>query len=137
MHAFTVDRNPLERSTLLYLDDCYRRRTVARVSELAEFIGITPQHLSRTVRRVCGRHAREFLHSLQLKHASRLLSATRLSVKEIATLSAFGDESTFHRRFVPAFGTTPSMYRQFVTRNREWRSAPLLPRHPERRLPFC
>jgi AraC-like DNA-binding protein len=94
-----------------YLRECFRSRTVARVSELAERLSANRATLSRTMTRALGRTLLAEMRERQLEEAARLLRMTDLPVSHVAARSAFGDRSTFFRVFRAAFGMTPGQYR--------------------------
>ncbi|MBV9495086.1 MAG: helix-turn-helix transcriptional regulator [Acidobacteria bacterium] len=137
-HPSAADHQRLERAVDQYLRYCYRLRTAARVSELAEQIGISAAYLSRTTSRITGQPVREYLRERQLRHAARLLRETPLTVDRIALAGAFGTVSTFYRCFVDKFRETPASYRARFRRSRALVTLllPSIPLHPERRAPF-
>ena len=110
-----AQRQRIERAIELYLRDCYRLRTAARVSELAQNLGISRPYLSRMVPAILGISLREALRRRQLDHAASLLAKTRLPIHEIALRAAFGHQGTFFRVFRKAFGESPDTYRSRVT----------------------
>jgi AraC-like DNA-binding protein len=95
-----------------YLRECFRARTVARISELAERLSANRATFSRTMARALGRTLLAEMRKRQLQHASRLLRVTNLPIAEIVSRSAFGDRSTFFRVFRAGFGMTPGAYRK-------------------------
>src|SRR5436305_14801745 len=109
--SFThLDRQRLERATAHYLRHCYRRRTAARVSELAAYLGVSSEDLSRLASAVLRMPLRDFLRARQLAQAERLLHTTPLSVEEIAVRCGLGTPATFYRCFPAAHGTTPGAF---------------------------
>ena len=110
-----AQRQRLERAIELYLRDCYRLRTAARVSELAQHLGTSRSYISRTAPDLLGTSLREALRRRQLDYAAKLLVSTRLPVHEIALRAAFGHPSTFFRIFRKAFGDSPDTYRAKAT----------------------
>lgn len=106
-----LDRQRLERAAALYLRDCYRRRTAARVSEFAAYLDLTTAHLSRTASAIVGMSLRDFLRAKQIAYAGQLLRTTPLTIEEIAVRCGFGTASTFYRWFTAAHGTTPGAFR--------------------------
>ena len=110
-----ADRRRYEQIIETYLRDCYAQRTVARVSELAQFLDANRQYLSRIIPQLFGKPLRTVLRERQLREAMRLLRVTPLSVDEIAAASAFGHRTTLFRLFRQAFGMTPSDYRRQAT----------------------
>lgn len=113
--GIAAQRQRVERAIELYLRDCYRLRTAARASELAQHLGTNRAYLSRTVPAILGTSLREALRRRQLDHAAGLLAQTRLPIHEIALRAAFGHPSTFFRVFRKAFGESPDTYRSKVT----------------------
>jgi AraC-like DNA-binding protein len=95
-----------------YLRECFRARTVARASELAERLNANRATLSRTMSETFGRTLLSELRRRQLDEAARLLRTTNLTIAEIAARSAFGDRTTFFRVFRAAFEMTPGAYRK-------------------------
>jgi AraC family transcriptional activator of pobA len=108
-------RRKLERVIELYLGKCYAERSSARVSELAQYLRISRQHLSALCRAVLGTTAHGALRTRQLLYAERLLRTTPLSTLEIASLAGFGAESTFFRQFNAHYGVTPVEFRKQAT----------------------
>lgn len=111
-----AERHRVERIIELYLEDCYRNRTAARVSELALYLGANRSHLSRAVPPTIGESLSAALRRRQLNYAERLLRETSLSPAEIAAWAAFGTERTLRRAFLRAFGMTLGAYRKNATK---------------------
>lgn len=107
-------RQKIERAIDLYLDECYRRRTSAKVSELARFLHLSHSHLTRECVRVTGRKPSELLRMRQVEYARHLLAATPSTVEKIGEKAAFGTVNTFVRVFRLALGMTPSAYRETI-----------------------
>lgn len=108
----TAHLRRLERATDVYLGDCYRKRTAARTSELAHFLGVHPHYISTIAPKILGKPLRIFLREKQLAMAVKLLRRTPLTVDEIAVRCAFGTPSTFYRWFVSAYQVTPAAFRE-------------------------
>ncbi len=106
-----TDRRRYERVIEKYLQDCYARRTVARVSELAHLLGASRPYLSKVILQLFGKPLRTLLREKQLSEAKRLLEVTSLGLDAIASASGFGHRSTLHRLFRSEFGMTPAAYR--------------------------
>jgi AraC-like DNA-binding protein len=94
-----------------YLRDCYRRQSVARVSEFSEFLRINRSHLSAIAARILGMALGAALRECQLRYAAHLLARTRLPVVAIARMAAFGTERSFYRSFRRRHGTSPAVWR--------------------------
>jgi AraC-like DNA-binding protein len=107
-----VDRQRLERVADHYLDHCYKRKTAARVSELATYLGVSTPYLSRIAPQIAGMTLRDFLRVKQLERAEQLLRTTPLPVHDIALRCGFGTTATFYRWFRSAYETTPAAFRE-------------------------
>jgi AraC-like DNA-binding protein len=104
-------RQRLDRAVAHYLDDCYAKKTAARVSELAAFLERSPDYLSRTAASIIGMPLRVYLRKKQLEEAERLITRTPLPMQEIALHAGFGTISTFYRCFKQLHGVPPGAFR--------------------------
>lgn len=82
------------------------------VSDYAELLHISPNHLNKCVKMVAGQSARDLLDEMILLEAKVLLSQSDLSVSEIAYRIGKQDPSNFGRFFKSKTGKTPKAYRQ-------------------------
>ena len=113
LRTFThLHRQRLERAAEVYLRDCYRRSTAARVTEFAARLGVTAEYLSRVAAEILGMPIRDFLRQQQIAYAVQLLKTTPLPAEEIALRSGFGTVGTFYRWFHATQGTTPRAFRE-------------------------
>lgn len=90
------------------------------VAELADEVGISPQHLYRVSTRLCGHKPMEMVTLLRMRQAQELLINTNYMIKEISRLLAYGDAFSFSAAFKKHAGCSP---RAFRNQNRK--------RHPE------
>lgn len=102
----------IERAVDRYLQDCYRKRSAAKVKELALSLRVSRPYLSRAVTGVSSVALRAFMRRKQALRAEELLRFTKLPVREIAARCAFGDVKTFYRAFVKYYGVRPGDYRK-------------------------
>jgi AraC-like DNA-binding protein len=105
-------RQRLDRAIAHYLDECYAKRTAARVSEFASFLNCNPQYLARIAISIVGIPLREYLRKKQLEEAERLITTTPLPMHEIALHAGFGTTGTFYRCFHQAHGMPPGAFRE-------------------------
>ena len=82
-----------------------------RVSDYADMLYVTPNHLNRTVKEISGRTASDHIGEMILQEAKVLLRHTDLSVAEIAYQLQFSEPSSFNRSFKKGTGLTPLEYR--------------------------
>jgi len=81
------------------------------LNDYAGMIGITPNHLTQTVKVLTGKTSSQIIKSKQLLEIKRLLVHTNLSVSEIASQLNFEDQSYFTKFFKRETGQTPLQYR--------------------------
>lgn len=81
------------------------------LNDYAKLIGITPNHLTQTVKLLTGKTSSQIIKSKQLLEIKRLLVHTSLNVSEIANQLHFEDQSYFTKFFKRETGLTPLQYR--------------------------
>ena len=77
------------------------------LTALAKEYGYDPKYVSRLYKRMRGKHFVEYLTSVRLENANRLIKHGFSSVKEISTLSGFGDPLYFSRIYKKQYGISP------------------------------
>ena len=78
---------------------------------IAEQLYISKSHLSRLFKRLTGRSFSEYLKSVRLEHACKLLRETALNVEEIVPQCGLRDMASFYAGFHTMTGMTPSQFR--------------------------
>ena len=81
------------------------------MSDYARMIGVTPNHLTQTVKQLTGKTSTQIIKAKQLLEIKRLLVHTNLNVSEIANQLNFEDQSYFTKFFRRETGITPLQYR--------------------------
>lgn len=84
------------------------------VSEYADLLAVTPEHLNKCTKSVTGKSAHDLLSDIVLLEAKTLLRQTQLTISEIAFKIGKEDPSDFTRFFKSKSGFTPSQYRQMI-----------------------
>ncbi|MBE6389733.1 MAG: helix-turn-helix transcriptional regulator [Lentisphaerae bacterium] len=92
---------------LNYMNNCYFKVDLS-ISEIASFLGITPQYLNKIIHRATGKTTRKNLMEIRLKHARELLENTNYLVKEVATLTGWRSQFYFSNVFRAAYGVSPN-----------------------------
>jgi AraC-like DNA-binding protein len=105
-----------ERLIEMYVLQCFRARTPARVSELADLLGNCRPAVSRLICQLFGRPLGKILRARQFQYATFLLETTPLEILKVAQVTGFGDPSTFFRSFRNEYGMTPAAYRANATK---------------------
>jgi len=93
-------------------DEHFLNRT--QVTEYAEMMYITPGYLNDTIKTATGRTAKQIIDEKRIVEAKRLLFWGEHSVKEIANLLNFDDDSYFNRFFKKHTGRTPALFQRVV-----------------------
>lgn len=81
------------------------------VERIAKQVGVTPNYLSALFKKTLGIKLTEYISDTRLDSASRLLSSSELTVKEIAHHVGIHDYNYFSRLFKRKYGKTPSDFR--------------------------
>ncbi|MDO7849412.1 helix-turn-helix domain-containing protein [Hymenobacter sp. M29] len=87
-------------------------RTKRSVSNYAELLHLSANHLNALCRRVLNKTASALIHERVITEAQRLLSHSALGVAQVAYELGFEDASYFVRYFRKYAGTTPEAFRQ-------------------------
>lgn len=81
------------------------------VSQYADLMGLTPNHLTQTVSQLTGKSSMQIIKSKQILEIKRLLVHSNLSITEIAHQLNFSDQSYFAKFFKRETGISPLQYR--------------------------
>ena len=81
------------------------------LSEIAQFIGLTPKYLSTLFNKEVGITLSEYIQNKRIEESKHLLSSSTHSILDIATWIGFHDQSHFTRIFKKITGTTPKKFR--------------------------
>jgi AraC family transcriptional regulator len=77
------------------------------VEMLAQEVGLSPAHYARAFKQTIGRAPHQYLLSLRLERARRLMEAPGAGLGDIAHLTGFADQAHFGRLFKREYGVTP------------------------------
>jgi len=81
------------------------------VASLAKTVNLSPWRLCHIFKTETSVAPLQYLRTLRMEQARRLLETTFLSVKEITIRVGAGDESHFVRHFKMTYGLSPAKYR--------------------------
>ncbi|MFV0329679.1 MAG: helix-turn-helix domain-containing protein [Dysgonomonas sp.] len=82
-----------------------------KVKEIASFLEVTPEHLSRQFKQETGNTILQYIHTTKINEAKNLLRFTDLEIVKIAVKLGFISQSQFSTLFKNQTGTTPAVYR--------------------------
>jgi AraC family transcriptional regulator len=86
------------------------------LGDVASAVGVEPERLARTFRRIQGEPLAEYLRRIRVDAAATLLLSTDLPISRIAADAGFADQSHLTRWFGRYLGTTPARYRAGAAR---------------------
>lgn len=93
-----------------YLDVNYTEKV--KLKDLAKKFGIHPNYLTRMFHAKYGISPKQYLTSLRLYRACKLLTTTDLSIAIIASSLGFDDQFIFSKVFKKEYDISPSVYRK-------------------------
>ena len=103
-------KNSVVDEVKFYLDINYAEKI--KLQDVAKSFGIHPNYLTRIFHEKYGISPKQYLISLKLKKARRLLTTTELSVSVISSSLGFDDQLAFSKIFKKEFAVSPSEYRK-------------------------
>jgi transcriptional regulator GlxA family with amidase domain len=109
LHAQDRESPRLHDVSNFVLDHIGEHLSVGRIAGQAN---MSPRTLSRWCRAHLDESPAELVRRLRLAEARRLLEETTLPLKNVASRTGLGDQSTLWRAFMHDLGVTPAEYRQ-------------------------
>jgi AraC-like DNA-binding protein len=82
------------------------------VQYLSEQLNVSPSYLSDMLRSLTGQNAQQHIHSKLIDKAKEILTATNLSVSEIAYRLGFEHPQSFSKLFKSKTNLSPLEFRQ-------------------------
>ena len=99
-------------AAIAYIDSHFVDEITAE--KLARLARLSVPHFNRLFRKILRLSPMDYVLSLRVQEAQRLLSTTQCTLSEIATATGFYDQSHFTKRFRKITGMTPLEYRKKV-----------------------
>jgi AraC family transcriptional activator of pobA len=116
LHAIKTGRGHfLVKQFLLLIEENYQKNL--RVSNYADMLAVTPNHLTQMVREVTGKTSVALLREKYILEIKRLLLHSNLTVSEIAGLMNFEDQSYLTKYFKKCTGNTPRQFKRESMKN--------------------
>ena len=84
--------------------------TKISLTQLANISCLSPFHFLRAFRQVFKVTPHQYITTVRLQYACRLLKQTKLAISDICLASGYRDESSFIRVFKAYFGSTPGEF---------------------------
>lgn len=105
----SVQKSNLQ-DVIQYINNDYTEPLMLK--DVADRYNISCEHLSRLFRKKLGLTFKEYLYSIRLTHACRLLTHTEKSILDISLEAGFPDMRAFSQQFDRIYHTTPKEYRR-------------------------
>ena len=103
------DQNTLNK-LLIYCTENFRQSDIS-IATLSREIGISPKYCSHIINSLMNTNFRQYVNSLRMFEAARLLANTSQPITNIALDVGYDNQSTFNRIFLETYGITPKEYR--------------------------
>ncbi|WP_083826532.1 AraC family transcriptional regulator [Hoyosella subflava] len=101
---------PLLAAVFAHIEDHYAEPLA--LTDIARAVGLTPGHVTTTVKNKTGRTVGEWIVQRRMAAARRLLADTVIPIEEVARHTGFTDPGYFTRIFRRNHGTTPLNWRR-------------------------
>ncbi len=92
-------------------------QTKQKVTDYAELLFVTPNHLNKCVKKVTDKTVSEWIDEMIILESKVLLSQSDLSIAEVAFKIGIDDQSYFGRLFKKKTSLTPSDYRKMIEKS--------------------
>lgn len=89
------------------------------LSIVASRLYVTPQYLSAAFKSDIGMNFSEYLSTVRLRRAKKILTETNESITSVCEMCGYGNFSHFLRSFKKKYGVSPTFYRKNAEKNRE------------------
>jgi AraC family transcriptional regulator, transcriptional activator of pobA len=104
----------LVKNFLLLIEENFHKNL--RISDYADLLAITPNHLTQMVKQVTGKPSVNILHEKTVVEIKRLLIHTDHSIAEISDYMNFPDQSYFTKYFKKLSNLSPMAYRKLYVK---------------------
>lgn len=110
--VFLKPKNVAEKFDVVfeYINKNYTENITA--ADMAKLCGMSYCYFSRSFKAVTKKGFTEYLNSVRISHAARLLASTEKNITDIAYSCGFSTSSYFIQQFKKHKGISPMMYRQ-------------------------
>lgn len=120
---YSIEKDRFSRNTVLQiLEYCSKHyREEITISEIADKLHMSRSCVSHIFSKRLAINFCEYINTLRLSDAVKLLKNKNYSITEIADISGFGTIRTFNRAFLKHYGISPSEYRKKLSKVQEER----------------
>lgn len=118
VNQFIKQQDAVKKNAALRITESYKNALSQhiykkqRVTDYADLLAITPDHLNKSVKSNTGKSAQDLLNEMLLLEAKVLLRQTDLAISEVAFKLSERNPSDFSRFFKSKTGFTPKEYKK-------------------------
>jgi YesN/AraC family two-component response regulator len=107
-----IERQYFVEEALKFINDHFRERLT--LESVASKVFVNPKYFSHVFKREMGVSFTEYVISLKIEHACKLLETTNYHAYRISIECGFSDPSYFNRVFCAQMNMTPQTYRKYA-----------------------
>ena len=107
--------NPIIKKALVYIEE--HLADLQGLEPLAQTLNVSPFYLSKLFKEETGDTFINYLTSMRLEKAKKLLKDSSMIIKEITAGVGYNDQNYFSKLFKQRFGVSPTEYRAKATSN--------------------
>lgn len=110
-----LNLNPLDEKLISKVIECVDNNldnSNYSIADLSSDVNMSRMNLYRKIMSITGQSPTDFVRTLRLKHAAKMLKEGTHSIVEIADATGFSSPSYFSRIFKSHFGKTPSQFQE-------------------------
>ena len=112
-----IEKNDAIRKSILYLHSRFRENPT--LEQVASVAGFNKNYFSGLFHETTGKTYKEYLNSLKLEHAKKLVLTSNIPVTEICYASGFNSLTNFLRVFKEAYKLSPTAMKKEERRKKE------------------
>ncbi|MGZ7070813.1 MAG: helix-turn-helix domain-containing protein [Candidatus Angelobacter sp.] len=105
------EQDPRLLSALHFIDNNYSQASLG-LKDISQSAGLSVWYFSRIFNTQMRMGFREYLKTLRMKHACKLLKSSPLSIKEISAAVGYTHLSDFYHHFKSEYGLSPRVFRR-------------------------
>lgn len=109
--SLTLDEEFLDK--ILYFMKMHISDSCYDINSLSSDLCVSKSTLSRKVKAMTGKTASDYLYSIRMNEACRMIVESDRSISDISKSVSFDDSRYFSRRFKDFTGMTPTQYREY------------------------
>ncbi|MDO5423890.1 MAG: AraC family transcriptional regulator [Eubacteriales bacterium] len=91
--------------------DLYYKEDLS-LAELSRLFYLQPNTISKNFRKIWGKNINQYIHSVRITNAVRILEAGEVGITELAEMVGYGNVNTFLRQFREKMDVSPLQYRK-------------------------